>query len=111
MNRFLLAAFFSFVGIVLFAQTPYKTYCNLIGDENSLKKGIVSVIYALSFFDAMRTKIGNIPFAVFFAANTANEIFAITTKFCDTLLDTLCVSRVKNVPFFLIVLSHNKRLQ
>ncbi len=43
MNRFLLAAFLSFVGIVLFAQTPYKTYCNLIGDENSLKKGIVSV--------------------------------------------------------------------
>ncbi|RHJ47482.1 hypothetical protein [Bacteroides sp. AM10-21B] len=43
MNRFLLAAFLSFVGIVLFAQTPYKTYCNLIGDENSLKKGVVSV--------------------------------------------------------------------
>lgn len=43
MNRFLLAAFLSFIGIVLFAQTPYKTYCNLIGDENSLKKGIVSV--------------------------------------------------------------------
>lgn len=43
MNRFLLAAFLSFVGIVQFAQTPYKTYCNLIGDENSLKKGVVSV--------------------------------------------------------------------
>lgn len=43
MNKFLLAAFLSFVGIVLFAQTPYKTYCNLIGDENSLKKGVVSV--------------------------------------------------------------------
>lgn len=43
MNRFLLAVFLSFVGIVLFAQTPYKTYCNLIGDENSLKKGVVSV--------------------------------------------------------------------
>lgn len=43
MNRFLLAAFLSFVGIVLFAQTPYKAYCNLIGDENSLKKGVVSV--------------------------------------------------------------------
>ena len=26
MNRFLLAVFLSFVGIVLFAQTPYKTY-------------------------------------------------------------------------------------
>ena len=43
MNRFLLAAFLSFVGIVLFAQTPYKTYCNLIGDENFLKRGIIDI--------------------------------------------------------------------
>ena len=43
MNRFLLAAFFSFIGIVLFAQTPYKTYCNLIGDENFLKRGIIDI--------------------------------------------------------------------
>lgn len=43
MNRILLAFLFSFVAIALLAQTPYKAYCNLIGDENSLKKGIVSV--------------------------------------------------------------------
>lgn len=43
MNRFLLVLFLTFVSISLFAQKPYKTYCNLIGDENSLKKGIVNV--------------------------------------------------------------------
>lgn len=43
MNRFLLAAFLSFIGIVSFAQTPYKTYCNLIGDENFLKRGIIDI--------------------------------------------------------------------
>ena len=43
MNRLLLASFLIFVSVSLFAQKPYKAYCNLIGDENSLKKGIVSV--------------------------------------------------------------------
>lgn len=43
MKKFLLVFLLSFIGIVLFAQTPYKTYCNLIGDENSLKKGIVII--------------------------------------------------------------------
>ena len=43
MNRILLASFLIFVSVSLFAQKPYKAYCNLIGDENSLKKGIVSV--------------------------------------------------------------------
>lgn len=28
---------------MLFAQNKYKAYCSLIGDENSLKKGIVDV--------------------------------------------------------------------
>lgn len=43
MNRALFVFFFSFVGVTLLAQTPYKAYCSLIGDENSLKKGIVSM--------------------------------------------------------------------
>ena len=43
MNRLLLASFLIFVSVSLFAQKPYKAYCNLIGDENSLKKGIDSV--------------------------------------------------------------------
>lgn len=43
MKKFLLVFLLSFTCIILFAQTPYKAYCNLIGDENSLKKGIVSI--------------------------------------------------------------------
>lgn len=43
MKRFILLFFLFFTGIMLFAQTPFRTYCNLIGDENSLKKGIVSI--------------------------------------------------------------------
>lgn len=43
MKKFLLIFLLSCPSCVLFAQTPFKTYCNLIGDENSLKKGIVSI--------------------------------------------------------------------
>lgn len=43
MKKFLLFFFWFFTGVMSFAQVPFKTYCNLIGDENSLKKGIVSI--------------------------------------------------------------------
>ena len=43
MKKFSLILFLSFISVMLFSQTSYKTYCNLIGDENSLKKGIVSI--------------------------------------------------------------------
>ena len=64
------------------------------------------LIYTFSFFAAMRTKMGYIPFAVFLAANTVNANFAITTKIFDTLFDTLFAPRVKIVPFFLIALGY-----
>lgn len=54
------------------------------------------LVYAFSFFAAMRTKMGYIPFAAFLAANTVNANFAITAK----IFDTLFAPRVKIVPFF-----------
>ena len=58
-------------------------------------------MYAFSFFAAIRTKIGYIPFAVFFAANTVNDNFAITIKFCDTLLGhPFCFMGENSVVFF-----------
>lgn len=43
MKKYFILFFLALTSTMLLAQDKYKVYCSLIGDENSLKKGIVSV--------------------------------------------------------------------
>lgn len=43
MKKYFILFFLLLTGTMLSAQDKYKAYCSLIGDENSLKKGIVNV--------------------------------------------------------------------
>lgn len=43
MKKYFILFFLALTSTMLLAQDKHKVYCSLIGDENSLKKGIVSV--------------------------------------------------------------------
>ena len=43
MKKYFILLLLALTGTVLSAQEKYKVYCSLIGDENSLKKGIVDI--------------------------------------------------------------------
>lgn len=43
MKKYFVLFFLVLTGTMSFAQDKYKVYCSLIGDENSLKKGIVDI--------------------------------------------------------------------
>ena len=43
MKKYFILLLLALTGTMLSAQEKYKVYCSLIGDENSLKKGIVDI--------------------------------------------------------------------
>ena len=43
MKKYFILLLLALTGTMLSAQEKYKAYCSLIGDENSLKKGIVDI--------------------------------------------------------------------